>query len=607
MNVLFLYSSELNAEENLARVRSIFPNVISVCARNKSKAQAYRMVANSFNNPHELFMMIEGDNYVFESAIDLLSINTPCKLIAQSPYGFAYEHGGIKILTPNHILRALDRIATDHDISVHLGLPTLARDAASLHAFNTSPWNEFNVAAREIIKLHCWNNQHLLAFWKNTRTYKVLEKHLNSITIKMLLNANEMNKFLSYLFNARYLKIAVIGIMKNEERHIARYVDESMNLGDVFLLDTGSADNSIEIARQHGAIVKCKHFDRVDFSDFRNSALQEFWDTLIEYDYFIFLDIDESLYPTDVVVARDFLGKHKYHGGFSITRQDLSGAPPVLFQRVFSPKTKGIWHYPIHEQYRAEETFPWIECPVSVLHLESELIQEKNKRDKYRAIILKEYDIARKTNNVADEYHYFFFYIDFMIQEGNSNAIIDAYNHVIKDWKDMEFSVWYLRRMFQHFVMSNDITRCNELVEIVKDKYPASYERLTQMLDFYFGENNPYLQDQYSKLITKANIEMPEYVIRQPISFIIELNTLDSSLFYELFNQFASFLSINFEVLNKSFENGRMSFTMSDNIAFFQSYSSKEFYCALLPIFSLAVQNNITRNVYITYGDSNVK
>ena len=88
-------------------------------------------------------------------------------------------------------------------------------------------------------------------------------------------------------------KIIGLGIAKNEEPNIRDWITNLYQICyDVILIDTGSTDNTIEIALSMGATVfKYKSPDKTfDYADARNCALKH---APLDADWIVFTDIDE--------------------------------------------------------------------------------------------------------------------------------------------------------------------------------------------------------------------------------------------------------------------------------------------------------------------------
>ncbi len=85
-------------------------------------------------------------------------------------------------------------------------------------------------------------------------------------------------------------RLSVFVITKNEERFLGQCLDSVKGLADqLIILDTGSTDRTMAIAREHGAEVHTRAWDD-DFSAARNAALEH-----ATGDWVLFLDADEEV------------------------------------------------------------------------------------------------------------------------------------------------------------------------------------------------------------------------------------------------------------------------------------------------------------------------
>ena len=51
------------------------------------------------------------------------------------------------------------------------------------------------------------------------------------------------------------MKIAVYAISKNEEKHVKRFCESAKDADCIIIADTGSTDNTVQEAKNQGAIV----------------------------------------------------------------------------------------------------------------------------------------------------------------------------------------------------------------------------------------------------------------------------------------------------------------------------------------------------------------
>ena len=122
-------------------------------------------------------------------------------------------------------------------------------------------------------------------------------------TLERTLNAHRKHrKKLSYIAwpelpaPNRKPRLSVCMIVKNEERFLGQCLASVKDIADeLIVIDTGSTDRTVEIAREHGAQVG--HFEWCnDFAAARNASIAP-----ATGDWILFLDADEELSPTEKV------------------------------------------------------------------------------------------------------------------------------------------------------------------------------------------------------------------------------------------------------------------------------------------------------------------
>jgi glycosyltransferase involved in cell wall biosynthesis/Tfp pilus assembly protein PilF len=97
-------------------------------------------------------------------------------------------------------------------------------------------------------------------------------------------------------------RLSICMIAKNEERFLGRCLESVRGLADqIVLVDTGSTDRTVEIAREHGAEVHFRAWDN-HFSNARNEALRH-----ATGDWILVLDADEELLPDQHETLRSHL------------------------------------------------------------------------------------------------------------------------------------------------------------------------------------------------------------------------------------------------------------------------------------------------------------
>lgn len=147
-----------------------------------------------------------------------------------------------------------------------------------------------------------------------------------------------MNKF----------KICVYAICKNEENHIARWYESMKEADDIYVLDTGSTDNSVNLLKKLGVNVKSKKYDVFKFDEARNDSLEM---VPLDADICVCTDIDEVFskgWRNELEKIWDAsISRVKYNLNFSF---DNFGNPIMTYYiSKIHNRTDYKWIYSIHE------------------------------------------------------------------------------------------------------------------------------------------------------------------------------------------------------------------------------------------------------------------
>jgi glycosyltransferase involved in cell wall biosynthesis len=201
----------------------------------------------------------------------------------------------------------------------HVGSQTIGRDMAKLHN-EAVPW---------LIKNR---PQYLdLFFGEGARQrMEILELTATEIPIE-----------------PKKLKIAVYTITKNEEKFIKRWADSARNADLLLIADTGSTDNTVQIARDCGVVVHDICVTPWRFDHARNASLM-----LIpkDYDICICLDADEIMEPGWREEIERVWTPDTTHLRYKF---DWSAGIVFYSQKIHS-RHGYYWHHPCHEHIRAD-------------------------------------------------------------------------------------------------------------------------------------------------------------------------------------------------------------------------------------------------------------
>ena len=143
-------------------------------------------------------------------------------------------------------------------------------------------------------------------------------------------------------------KICVYAISKNEEKFVDRFMDSLKEIDKVYVLDTGSTDDTVKKLKNRGAIVKQKIIDPWRFDVARNESLKMVPEDM---DICICLDLDEVIEEGFVEkinsLWKDDTTRLRYNYNWSL---DKDNKPLVNFyiEKIHSRKNYK-WTHPVHE------------------------------------------------------------------------------------------------------------------------------------------------------------------------------------------------------------------------------------------------------------------
>ncbi len=155
----------------------------------------------------------------------------------------------------------------------------------------------------------------------------------------------------------RSLDLSLCMIVKDAESELPRCLDSVVGVVDeMIIVDTGSTDRTVEVARSYGAQVFEIAWND-DFSAARNVSLDR-----ARGRWVLVLDADEFFEPGCSQGIRDLLQDERYLGYYMPCRSPLgnSDSLEVSLLRLFRASPKVRFRYPIHEQV-LEDLQAWSE------------------------------------------------------------------------------------------------------------------------------------------------------------------------------------------------------------------------------------------------------
>lgn len=148
------------------------------------------------------------------------------------------------------------------------------------------------------------------------------------------------------MFNMK--KICVYAICKNEEQFVDRWFESIKDADGIFVLDTGSTDNTVDKLKSHNITVKEKVINPWRFDVARNESLNMIPE---DFDICICLDLDEVIdagwKEKLLKVFDDDTDRLRYVYNWKI---DEDGTPKVTYYADKIHKRMGFrWKNPVHE------------------------------------------------------------------------------------------------------------------------------------------------------------------------------------------------------------------------------------------------------------------
>lgn len=147
-------------------------------------------------------------------------------------------------------------------------------------------------------------------------------------------------------------KLTIAILTCNEKVNIKEVIENSLKCTeDVLIIDSGSTDDTVKIAKQLGARVVYRAWDN-DFATQRNFALEH-----TDADWILYLDADERLNDALITKVKAIVSSGEADKQYSIKRKSLAFGqefsygvlhPDFVF-RMF-PTTKVKWINKVHER-----------------------------------------------------------------------------------------------------------------------------------------------------------------------------------------------------------------------------------------------------------------
>ena len=188
-------------------------------------------------------------------------------------------------------------------------------------------------------------------------------------------------------------------IVKDEEQNLKELLTILKGIPDQIVVgDTGSTDNSLEIARQLGAEVLSIPWTN-DFAQARNRTLQH-----AKGRYIIYLDADDRIEPVEMRKLKALL-QQAANTIFFVKLVNKFNGETCLQKRVFPNHPALRFQGAIHEQIvPAPQQFKFVQLPIVITHTGYD-DREKMQKKSWRNLRIIETELVKKPDDFYLHYH----------------------------------------------------------------------------------------------------------------------------------------------------------------------------------------------------------
>jgi len=252
------------------------------------------------------------------------------------------------------------------------------------------------------------------------------------------------------------MKTAIYTIAKNEEHNVSAFMKSAEDC-PVYVLDTGSTDNTVELLKKHGAHVAQKIIDPWRFDTARNEALKLVPD---DVEVCVSVDMDERL---------DFGWQDKLRSEWS----GNVGTCVLVFEwadeaRTIPSVTSPIarlhsrheyeWHRRVHEVVRPLPEVKQVSCDTSIVIKHYQNDGQRNYAPVLKALLEEDPTDGNAWVQLASEYH----------KSNNLSEALHAYRQYLKVIEDDDRVSLRSRRAYAWISIAQCLHGLNRTDEMIR-------------------------------------------------------------------------------------------------------------------------------------------
>ena len=213
----------------------------------------------------------------------------------------------------------------------------------------------------------------------------------------------------------RKYKICVYAISKNEEKFVKKWYNSMKEADEIYVLDTGSTDNTVNLLKELGVNVKTKEIKPWRFDIARNKSLEL---VPLDTDICVCTDLDEILKPgwreELERIWKENTTRCRYIYNWRLDNEDK----PIIsfYYEKIHTRNNYKWIYPVHEILNSAKEETWVTTNKIILNhypdptksrsnylkLLELSVKENKESDRNRHYLGREYMYHKRYNEAID-------------------------------------------------------------------------------------------------------------------------------------------------------------------------------------------------------------
>lgn len=304
------------------------------------------------------------------------------------------------------------------------------------------------------------------------------------------------------------MKVCVYAISKNESKFVERWVESMREADEIFVLDTGSTDDTVEKLKNNGVKVKVHKFKMFRFDEARNMSLNM---VPQDFDVCVCTDLDEVFTKgwrkQLEQVWTQGINRAKYRYVWNYNQDGSEGY--IFYSDKIHSRNGFYWTHPVHEVLSTKENINAVLIPNVTLEHHADIYKSRSQYLQLLELSIKEdpHD-DRNMHYLGREYMY----------NGLWQKAIDT----LKRHLNMPSAVWkeercasmrYIAKCEQNL---NHLEMCEFYLKLAICECPTKREAYFELAKFYY-EKEKWL-DCAINLYSLLNIKIRELTyISDPI------------------------------------------------------------------------------------------